>query len=197
MGLFSRNESATGSGRRSTSRSSQSSESQASDLRGRARRRLIGALALVLAAVIVVPMLFDSSVPPEQVSTPVVVPAIVPPVTPDVNEAQVPVQPDTTASGSLATSPETGTTDSLAGNAGNATTPSTSPNSGTASSLEPSQPAPVPEPAVEPKPKPKPVEKPVAKPDPKPAADRTDDGSVAMALLEGRSPEKKAAAPAS
>src|SRR3546814_5528624 len=68
MGLFSRNESASDSGRRSTSRTSLSSEAQANELRGRARRRLIGALALVLAAVIVVPMLFDSSVPEDEIS---------------------------------------------------------------------------------------------------------------------------------
>ncbi|WP_353153462.1 SPOR domain-containing protein [Pollutimonas bauzanensis] len=191
MGLFSRNESATGSGRRS----SPSSESQANDLRGRARRRLIGALALVLAAVIVVPMLFDSSVPPEQISTPVVVPAIVPPVTPEANEPQVPVQPDPAASGNIGTDTPAGVPADPAPD----TTVTMPPDSVIASTPEPSPAAAAPEPAAEPKPKPKPAEKPVAKPEPKPkpAADRTDDGSVALALLEGRTPEKKAAAPAS
>src|SRR3546814_10150116 len=95
MGLFSRNDSASDSGRRSTSRASLSSEAQANELRGRARRRLIGALALVLAAVIVVPMLFDSSVPEEEISTPVVVPAIVPPPTAN-NVALAHTVPDST-----------------------------------------------------------------------------------------------------
>lgn len=191
MGLFSRNESATGSGRRS----SPSSESQANDLRGRARRRLIGALALVLAAVIVVPMLFDSSAPPDQISTPVVVPAIVPPATPEANEPQVPVQPDPAASGNVGTDTSG---DVLAGNTPDATV-TTPPDSTVPITPEASEPAATPEPAAEPKPKPKPAEKPAAKPEPKPkpATDRTDDGSVAIALLEGRTPEKKAAAPAS
>ncbi|SHH88230.1 SPOR domain-containing protein [Pollutimonas bauzanensis] len=180
MGLFSRNESAAGSGRRSAS-----SESQASDLRGRARRRLIGALALVLAAVIIVPMLFDSSVPPDQVSTPVVVPAIVPPPAPDANIAQAPAEPDATAPGGVAPAPEAGADAAAPDPAADAPLP---PDTGAP------PPAPEPEPVAEPKPKA--AEKPAAKHEPKPAADRTDDGSVAIALLEGRSPGKKAPAPA-
>src|SRR3546814_8787393 len=107
MGLFSRKEPESGTARRSTSRSSLSSEAQANELRGRARRRLIGALALVLAAVIIVPMLFDSPAPEDgQISTPVVVPAIVPPDTTGGEVAlapatpampEPPVQPDTLA----------------------------------------------------------------------------------------------------
>src|SRR3546814_16836720 len=108
MGLFSRNESASDSGRRSTSRTSLSSEAQANELRGRARRRLIGALALVLAAVIVVPMLFDSSVPEDEISTPVVVPAIVPPNT-DNNVALAPTEPDTATNGTEQAAPHAAT----------------------------------------------------------------------------------------
>src|SRR3546814_12277240 len=108
MGLFSRNESASDSGRRSTSRTSLSSEAQANELRGRARRRLIGALALVLAAVIVVPMLFDSSVPEDEISTPVVVPAIVPPNT-DNNVALAPTEPDTAPNGTEQAAPASAT----------------------------------------------------------------------------------------
>src|SRR5690606_26022849 len=98
MGLFSRKEPEAGSGRRSASRSSLSSEAQATELRGRARRRLIGALALVLAAVIVVPMLFDSPDPAQQASAPVVVPAIVPPE-PSQNLAMAPATPPASTTG--------------------------------------------------------------------------------------------------
>src|SRR3546814_5857723 len=52
MGLFSRSEPSPKSGRRNGSRAPASSDAQAGDLRGRARRRLIGALVLVVAAII-------------------------------------------------------------------------------------------------------------------------------------------------
>src|SRR3546814_8623764 len=61
MGLFSRSEPSPKSGRRNGSRAPASSDAQAGDLRGRARRRLIGALVLVVAAIIILPMLFDKS----------------------------------------------------------------------------------------------------------------------------------------
>jgi DedD protein len=188
MGLFSRNESAAGSGRRSTPRSSLSSEAQASDLRGRARRRLIGALALVLAAVIVVPMLFDSSPPADQASAPVVIPAIVPPVTNVQPPAATLSQP--ADSGTIPAMPQDET---LVGN-GNA--PGTTqqvppdPNQQAGAELPSTTPR---EPEIS-APEPKPAEKPAAKPEPK-ADSRTDDGSVAIALLEGRTPAK-APAPA-
>lgn len=200
MGLFSRNEPASGTGRRQASRSSLSSEAQASELRGRARRRLIGALALVLAAVIVVPMLFDSSEPLEQASAPVVVPAITPP-TPDANVALAP----SGDSGTVGQVPEPATPqapDPLAAAPG--ATAAEQPDSGQTATAQPdasaesAETAPKPaEPpaAATPAPTPKPAEKPEAKPKPKAPEGRTDDGSVALALLEGRSPER-AAAPA-
>jgi DedD protein len=49
-------------------------------------------------------------------------------------------------------------------------------------------------PAPEPATKPKAAEKPAAKHEPKPTAERTDDGSVAIALLEGRTPSQPAKA---
>src|SRR5690606_12354716 len=100
MGLFSRKEPASGTGRRAASRSSLSSEAQANELRGRARRRLIGALALVLAAVIIVPMPFETPVPEDgQEATLVVVPAIVP-ADPGGGVALAPTAHDAPASGS-------------------------------------------------------------------------------------------------
>lgn len=188
MGLFSRKESATGADQqRSRTRSSMSSEAQADEMRSRARRRLIGALALVIAAVIVVPMLINTS-PPEVQPTPLVVPAIPPVPAPGVAA----VAPEGAASGSVAE--------------GTLPVPSS----------EPTEPAPEPPQAAEPvKPVPeaesraaaearvaaetaaahdakaKPAEKPVHKEAPK-TTERTDDGSVAIALLEGRKPAKKA-----
>jgi DedD protein len=190
MGLFSRNDSAD-SGRRSTGRSSVSSEAQANELRGRARRRLIGALALVLAAVIVVPMLFDDDVSPETVATPVVVPTIVPPG-PDTNVAVAPVAP--TDDSGVAAEPQqplpangTPTDGGIVAGDGITTEDAGAAEPGEVAPLPPQEP----EPAPAAKPKPKEAEKPRAQP--KASAERTDDGSVAIALLEGRTPP--AAAP--
>lgn len=201
MGLFSRTESDSGSGRRSASRPSLSSEAQANELRGRARRRLIGALALVLAAVIVLPMLFDSPTPPEQVETPVVVPAIEPPgiqladntslgdapgqeaqePVPADNPDAAPVVPDAASGGIIG---------ALDGN--NVQTPA-APQPPVEESPQPA-PEPAPTPATE-TPKPAAPPKPATAPKPE-GSQRTDDGSVALALLEGREPPKPAAAPA-
>jgi DedD protein len=202
MGLFSRTESDSGSGRRTASRPSLSSEAQANELRGRARRRLIGALALVLAAVIVLPMLFDSPIPPEQVETPVVVPAITPPgtqlaantplgngtgadeltpdatgeATPDGN-TNVPGSPDPAGGGVISSLND--------GDATGVALPPVTPESPTPA---PAAPEPKPAPVVE---TPKPAAPPKPEAPPKPAANtRTDDGSVALALLEGREPPK-------
>src|SRR5690606_29812734 len=99
--LFSRKEPATDSTRRTRS---SASEAHADDLRSRARRRLIGALALVVAAIIVVPMLIQAP-PTEQPATPIVVPAIVPP-TPDASLAANGLKDvDPAASGSVIDSP--------------------------------------------------------------------------------------------
>lgn len=59
MGLFSRKESASQRRPIGRSRPSVSSEAQAAELRVKARRRLAGAVAIVLCAVIVLPMLLD------------------------------------------------------------------------------------------------------------------------------------------
>jgi DedD protein len=195
MGLFSRNESATGSGRRPSSRASLSSEAQATELRGRARRRLIGALALVLAAVIIVPMLFDSTEPENEVSTPVVVPAVVPP-TAESNLAAAPSTPDPAVDNATPGAP---VGDSAAAPPVDAATPADTAPAADATVPDPATTTPAPpEPAQPADAKPKPAEKPEPRnePKPKPSAERTDDGSVAIALLEGRTPSKSAPAPA-
>ena len=60
MGLFSRKDGATPRKPAARPRPSVSSEAQAAELRVRARRRLAGAVALVLAAIVVLPMLLDA-----------------------------------------------------------------------------------------------------------------------------------------
>jgi len=165
MGLFSRKEAASGSKRRS----SPPSEAHAEDLRGRARQRLIGALALVVAAVIVVPMLIKSE-PEQPAETPVVVPAI-PPIPEPSIAAGEPAAPDPDAAdGRLSVdTPALPVPEPIA-------------------ETEPEQPTSAQAPSST-KPEPKP------EPKPKPAAnERTDDGSVAIALLEGRQPSRPPAA---
>lgn len=174
MGLFSRKESSGNTGRRTNSRTS--SEAQAAELRVRARRRLIGALVLVLTAVIFVPMLFDSP-PEEELPAPVVLPDAIPPMP---QEPQVALAPE--SAGAAA-------------------------DSGSIQQPQPVEPAPTaPAEAPVPEPEPEAPSAPASKPEapsapaesqehkpapPKPAAQepaRTDDGSVALALLEGRQP---------
>jgi len=184
MGLFSRKPAATDA--RPKSRPSISGEAQAREMRARARRRLIGALALALAAVIVVPMLFDT--PPEgpqesMIVVPMVVtPAVDDPLTqaPDVGtsgggmiiaadnaaEVQTPTQPPshpTQRPSQPATPPSTTPRNRAANN-----TTSTATN---ASARAPSTP-----PA-------------------RSGQARTDDGAVALALLEGRQPGDASASP--
>src|SRR5690554_2850381 len=200
MGLFSRKEPEAGSGRRTASRSSLSSEAQATELRGRARRRLIGALALVLAAVIVVPMLFDSPDPTQQASAPVVVPAIVPPE-PSQNLAMAPATPagsttgDDASNGTPHPATEAPPTDAANGQASAPTPEAGEPSTAVAPTETPAPP--VEDPKPEPTPPAKPADKPEAKTEAKaeaPAKSRTDDGSVAIALLEGRLPPQTATA---
>lgn len=193
MGLFSRKKS--GQNARPVSRASSSSEAQAAELRGRARRRLIGALALVLAAVIVVPMMFDDPAVSEQPETPVVLPALVPPVT-ESDLALAPAQPGVQVD-------EPGLADAAVPGPGHETV--TDAVQGdvvqTPSQPDPAQPA-APQSATEPpeserpagnsaESKPEPKAQPStapAKPQTSKSDRRTDDGSVALALLEGRAP---------
>src|SRR5690625_972663 len=202
MGLFSRKK--TGQTAGSSSRSTKSSEAHAAELRGRARRRLIGALVLVLTAVIVVPMLFDdpASQAPE---TPVVLPAMVPPVsqpdiaaltpgsdTPDApGHVQAPTLTPDGAPDSMHT-PDAPATDTpvqpaapLDSDAASAA-PATSASSAVPPAAEPDaspRTPPADQPARQPSQQPA-----AATPKPEPADERTDDGSLALALLEGRIP---------
>ncbi|HUH88825.1 MAG TPA: SPOR domain-containing protein [Pusillimonas sp.] len=178
MGLFSRKEAASSSRRRS----SPPSEAQAEDLRGRARQRLIGALALVVAAVVIVPLLIKNE-PDLQPETPIVVPAVPPIPEPSIaaNEPRSTGLPGSNNGGQLSVEPPALPAPEPI--ADTSTEQSSAPQASTAAAETP------------PKPEPKPEAKPQPKPDTKPSAsERTDDGSVAIALLEGRSPSKPPAA---
>lgn len=205
MGLFSRKDSSSASGTRAGSRPSVSSEVQARELRVRARRRLVGALALVLAAVIVVPMLFDSDDMQASRETPVVVPMVVTP------SSDAPLLPDVAsgASGGGLVSP---TPPAAQPDASTVTTPPAPPQPDTAAPVAaaptttPGQTTPASPPATTPHtgrdtaaaPVTPPAgrDAPPARPAQTPPAQRTDDGALALALLEGRKPVNGASRPA-
>lgn len=191
MGLFKRKDPADEAP--PVKRASVPSEVQAAELRGRARRRLAGAVALVLGAVIILPMVLDSRPVPVSDNIPIRVPERNTPFQPQVSDPQA----TTSAPGALP------------GTAPGATEPLTpgvtapAPVVPTPPPLTTTNPAPavVPPVALAPvTPPPKPVP---PKPEPKPTArppatqndsSRSDDGARALALLEGRA--APAAAPA-
>ncbi|MER1967219.1 SPOR domain-containing protein [Castellaniella sp. GW247-6E4] len=178
--MFFRKATDSASERRTSARGAGSSEAQLKELRNKARRRLIGALALVLAAVIVVPPLFDA--PPElEPREPIVVPA---------------------SSSGLVTAPG----QDLSADAGQATegdAAETAPATEATQAQTPAEPATPPEstePAGQPaqeadkiaeasRPPAASEARPAAPPPkPGPGSERTDDGSVALALLAGKMP---------
>lgn len=175
MGFFSKG-SGSGTERRSSARSG---EAQANELRVKARRRLVGALALVVAAVIVVPMLIDNDLPPGSPVSPIVLPAVSP--LPDQKQINL-AAANTAGSITIEQLPEP--------EAPEATQPA-APVSGAVATAPSAVTKPVPAPSVSapaetrPAPKSEP-----ARVDTKVA--RTDDGAVALALLEGRKPEAAA-----
>lgn len=209
MGLFSRKKSTEADQPRGRSRSSVSSETLAGEMRSRARRRLIGALVLVVAAVIIVPMLLNTT-PTQNPSTPTVVVPSVPPVP----APSVAAAPDNASSGKVASG---GT--SASGEAPNNTplpVPDSSPDNviagapvaatGETTESRSSQ-------DVKPEEsKPKVAEKSERKESERKGSEhkeserkesehkaatkpvtRTDDGSVAIALLQGRQPPRNTA----
>ncbi len=182
----------TETGQRAPARSA-GTEAQLRELRVKARRRLIGALALVLAAVIVVPWLFDEPVP-DDTRAPIVVPAPVAGLPPAAAPAPA---PPAAASGAVpaeaapadqpagaASAPGVGEPADAPQAAGQAQPPAASaaPEPAPAAQPAPAQPAPPREKPAEPV---RPADKPAAERAP---AGRTDDGSVALALLAGKAP---------
>lgn len=177
MGMFSRQESkAAQSGR-------PSSDDQLIEMRNKARRRLIGAVVLVLAAIVVIPIFLSEQTVPESEQVVSVIPSIIPPSEEQYRLSESLEQPIFERSvvdgiedeGLIESDVELAVVEPPAW-------------------IEPeielkAEPEPVAAPKPEPKPAPKPVEpKPAPKPKPKPESSRSDDGSVAIALLEGRTP---------
>ncbi|MGY6273556.1 SPOR domain-containing protein [Achromobacter denitrificans] len=184
MGFFNRKDPADQA--QSSKRAAVPSEVQAAELRGRARRRLAGAVALVLAAVIILPMVLDSQPVPVADNIPIKVPERNTPFQPQVGEPQV-AAPETPAPEAAPTEPSSVPTPPPIASVQPpaAATPSTPPAAQPAT-----PPAAAPRPAA-------PAPKPEAKPAPAPKPDtRSDDGARALALLEGRAaPAASAPAP--
>lgn len=184
MALFSKkkaNQNKNTSGRVTTS-----GEAEVAELRVRARRRLLGALVLVVAAIIVVPHIFDD---PNTVveQTPIVLPADIPDrIEPDLNLTPgEPALPEDTYQ----------SFDSIE-EATNALRQLDEPESASDQSQAEEQIAP-----VQSQQDSSAVQSPVTpkKPEPAPKTEqksnnnaRTDDGSLALALLEGRVPANSA-----
>lgn len=176
MGLFSRKDSAPSRKPIGKPRPSVTSEAQAADLRIKARRRLAGAVVLILAAVVVLPMLLDSEPAPVASNIPIRIPDRQTPFQPNLTE------PNTSAA-STETAPTTGliTASSESTPASAAGSPQTKPDAASKPALTPSQDA---------------SRAPTTS---SPAApitqQRRDDAARALALLEGRSPVASAPSP--
>jgi len=168
-------------------------------MRVRARRRLAGAVALVLAAVIVLPMLLDSEPKPIPASVEIAIPDRNSPFNPTlitsaasdstVRGTVQPVTPgalDSQDTGSASVGTETTGQQAPRTETTGAASVETDAGAATDSAQTTSEQA-----ASEPKPA---AEVKEPKPAPPTPATRTDDGSRAIALLEGRAPTAGAAA---
>ncbi len=209
--MFFRKATDSASERRTSGRGAGSSEAQLKELRNKARRRLIGALALVLAAVIIVPPLFDAP-PPAEPREPIVVPATSSGLV-DTGQDQAADTQAADAGQAAAGEGEGGSgTDAASGpaSAGPAASGQSQegrsiqvdqiggqaaqdgrqgqagPAAGTASGAEKPAEAPQRAPA-EPSSE---ARTPAQPPKPGTIRERTDDGSVALALLAGKMPEE-------
>ena len=175
MGLFSRKDSAPSRKPQGKPRPSVSSEAQAADLRSRARRRLAGSIALILAAVVILPMLLDSEPAPVAGNIPIRIPDRQAPFQPNLSEPEAPAattgQPPTAI-------------DQVASTPANPSVAATSPPAAATPQAMPDSTQ-----------KPNPVAVPVAPKPPTPPAPRRDDGARALALLEGRTPVASAPTP--
>ena len=192
MGLFSRKEAGSQGGR---GRPMISSEAQAAELRARARRRLVGAVALVLAAVVVLPMVLNPE--PDRVAAdiPIRVPDTQTPFNPSVNSPLA--QNDTSRLPAEQGAPSgSGGVISSGDPSGIPPAPpplsSALPSEGQAPSTSPAPPPTVTPPAAPPAPVPRAETKPAPRPEP---TARSDDGERALALLEGREPGPATPAP--
>ncbi len=183
MGLFSRKDSAAPRKPPGKVRPSVSSEAQAADLRVRARRRLAGAVALVLAAIVILPMLLDSEPAPATSKIAIKIP-----------DRNTPFQPNLSDPVTNNGVSAPGASANVAPNSTTATTqPSASASAPTASTKPEGKPRVDPA-ASTTKTDPPKIE--AAKPTTNPApANRSDDGARAVALLEGRPTAESAGPP--
>jgi DedD protein len=174
--------------RRSSRNTSEDRLDPAQELRRRARRRLVGAIALVLAAVIVLPMLLDTKRAPLPDDIPISIPGKPPtPVAvtaPESTPAQTPTPPQPQSSPSTAvatvTPPANPTPAQVAPPQVHQTPPPR------VVETPPARPEPRPEP-VRPEPAPVPTPPRVETPTPPPRpATEASDAARARALLEGR-----------
>lgn len=186
MGFFKRKDPAEQA--QTSKRAAVPSEVQAAELRGRARRRLAGAVALVLAAVIVLPMVLDSQPTPVDDNIPIKVPERNTPFQPQVSEPQADAPTEPSAPTDPAAVPTPPGVTSVPPVAAASNTPPA-----TTHTTQPATPAvpPVTPPKPEVKPKPEPA-KPATPPKPE---TRSDDGARALALLEGRNAPASAPKP--
>ena len=179
----------------------------------RARRRLVGAIALALAAVVALPMLFDSEPKPLATDIAIHIPdkdkAAALPVPSEQVAASASVDSDEEIIEPPPAEPAASTRAPAAAAPAVTTPPPRTPAASDPPPLrtldikpEPVKPAPKPEAKPEPKPEPKPAANPAAKPEPekkpaKPAethpkaehiekATRADDAARAIAILEGK-----------
>ncbi len=169
MGLFSRKDSAAPRKPPGKVRPSVSSEAQAADLRVRARRRLAGAVALVLAAVVILPMLLDSEPAPVSNKIPIKIPDRNAPFQPNLSDPVAANSSATTAPSDASATVAPAASAPLAVSAPVVATPAKP-------EVKPRVDSPASSTKVEP-PKPAPNS---------PPATRSDDGARAVALLEGR-----------
>jgi len=183
MGLFSSKDSAPLRKPLGKPRPSVTSEAQAVELRIKARRRLAGAVALVLAAVVVLPMLLDSEPAPVASNVPIRIP-----------DRQTPFQPNLSG-------PETSSSaaaDAQAKPGQSASSLVSSPQSDVNPSAQTSMPDATEKPGVASAPEA--AKPPVTKvtpsaPAPAMTQQRKDDAARALALLEGRTPVASAPSP--
>lgn len=187
MGLFSRKDSAPSRKPSGKPRPSVTSEAQAAELRIKARRRLAGAVALILAAVVVLPMLLDSEPAPVASNIPIRIP-----------DRQTPFQPNLSGPEANANAPaSSGIVASPSATANPADTNAVA--SGQVKSEAGVKPAPTnAADATKAIPPAKPTTPPASASQPAPAASaqqRRDDSARALALLEGRNPVASAPSP--
>ena len=174
MGLFSRKDSAPSRKPIGKPRPSVTSEAQAADLRIKARRRLAGAVALILAAVVILPMLLDSEPAPVASNIPIRIPDRQTPFQPNLTEPTTSSAETPSTSGQVTTPPEV--PPAIAG-----ASPQTKPDATSKPALTPNQDA---------------SRAPTTSPPAAPTAQqRRDDAARALALLEGRSPVASAPSP--